>query len=67
MYAVPFRSIVGNEDLDAGEMKDLRTGHQCSEERESDRRFLAIISVCADLELQMSDTTLFHKRLNLFQ
>ena len=64
---MPFYSIGDNEDLDAGEMKDLRTDHQCLEERESDRSFSAIFSVCADLELRMSDTILFRKRLDLFQ
>ena len=67
MYVVPFCSIGGNGDLDAGEMKDLRTDHQCFGERESDRSFSAIFSVCADLKLWMSDTTLLSKPLNLFQ
>ena len=63
MYVVPLCSIGGNEDLDAGEMKDLRTDYHCLEERESDRSY----SACVYLELRMSDTTLFRKRLNLFQ
>ena len=60
-------SIGGNENLDAGEMKILRIDHQVLEDRESDRCFSAIFSACADLELRMTDTTLFCKSLNLLQ